>query len=178
MATIKCAIFGSIAKEKGYDRAISVIEKNPNISLLIAGPLWNPLEQKTKDYILEKERKLKNLKVEVRELKEEEFEKYVKKVDILLFPYLSVVPASGVFSRLLRYLKPMITWNTTFFKEIEDKYRACITVNSVEELQKKILEVYKSKKLKEGLKQGAKKLLDERSWKNIAKEYIKLYKSL
>ena len=95
-----------------------------------------------------------------------------------MFPYLKVVPASGVFSRLSRYLKPMITWNTTFFKEIERRYGACITVNSVEELENKIFAVFKSKKLREQLEKGTNKLLEERSWKNIAKEYIKVYESL
>jgi glycosyltransferase involved in cell wall biosynthesis len=178
MVSVKCIIFGTIAKEKGYPRAIEVIEKNPNISLLIIGALWNPLEQKTLDYILEKEKKLKNLKVEVRKIEEHEFEKYARKADIILLPYLSVVPASGIFSRLLKCLKPMITWNTSFFKECEEKYGACVTVDSAEELEKKILEVAGSKKLREKLKKGAQNLLEDRSWKNVAKNYLELYKRL
>ena len=178
MESIKCVIFGSIGKVKGYDRAIKVIEKNPNIHLLIAGPLWSPLEQKTLDYLREKEKKLKNLKVEERELKENEFEKYTKKADIILLPYWDVVPASGIFSRLVMYLKPMVVWNTYFFKEIEKKYGACLTVSSIKQFETKILQVHKSKKLRERLKKGAKKLLKANSYENMARKHINLYKNL
>jgi len=178
MGSIKCIIFGCIAKEKGYNRIIPILERNPKIHLLIAGPFLHPLEKETLDYILEKEKKLSNLKVEVRKLADDEFEKYAKKSDIILLPYLSAVPASGIFSRNLKYMKPMITWNTPFFKENEDVFGACITVNSIDELEKKILEVHKSEKLKKKLRTGAKKLSSTLSWENVAKKYLALYEKL
>ena len=178
MESIKCVIFGAIGKVKGYDRAIKVIEKNPNIHLLIVGPLWSPLEQKTLNYLKEKEKKLKNLEIEERHLEENEFEKYAKNADIILLPYWSVVPSSGIFSRLVMYLKPMVTWNTYFFKEIEKEYGACLTASSIKQLETKILQVYKSKKLRERLKKGAQKLLKKHSWSSIAKEHWELYESL
>jgi len=175
---IKCFIFGSITKLKGYERAIAVIEKNPKIYLTIAGPLWNPLEKPTFDYLKKKEKELQNLKVEIRELREDEFEEYAKKSDIILFPYYKEVPASGIFARLLRYFKPMIAWRNHEFIDYEKNFGACVTADSVDELEKKIIQVYNSKKIKEKLKQGAKKLLKERSWENNAKQHIRLYKSL
>jgi glycosyltransferase involved in cell wall biosynthesis len=175
---IKCIIFGSITKLKGYERAIAVIEKNSNISLTIAGPLWNPLEKLTADYLKKKEKELKNLKIEIRELGEDEFEEYAKKSDIILFPYWKEVPASGIFARLLRYFKPMIAWRNHEFIDYEKNFGACITVGSVKELGEKILQVYKSKKIKKELKQGAKRLMKERSWENSAKQHITVYKSL
>ena len=178
MVFIKCIIFGCIAKEKGYSRIIKILERNPKIHLLIAGPFLHPLEQETLDYIKEKEKELKNLKVEVRKLRDDEFEKYTKKIDIILLPYLSAVPASGIFSRNLKFLKPMITWNTYFFKEAEDNYGACITVNSIDELEEKILEVHKSKKLRAKLREGAKKLQQDFSWINVAKKYLEMYETL
>jgi len=178
MVSIKCVIFGCIAKEKGYFRIIKILERNPKIHLLIAGPFLHPLEQETLDYIKKKEKELKNLKVEVRKLRDDEFGKYIKKADVILLPYLSAVPASGIFSRNLKYLKPMITWNTVFFKEAEDNYGACITVNSIDELEEKILEVYKSKTLREKLRKGAKKMSKDLSWVNVAKKYLEVYNAI
>jgi glycosyltransferase involved in cell wall biosynthesis len=178
MASIKCIIFGCIAKEKGYFRIIKILERNPKIELLIAGPFLHPLEQETLDYIKKKEKELKNLKVEVRRLRDDEFGKYAKKADIILLPYLSAVPASGIFSRNLKFLKPMITWNTYFFKENEEKYGACITVNSIDELEKAILKVSKSAELRKKLREGVKKLQKDLSWKNVALKYLEMYKTL
>ena len=175
---IKCIIFGSIAKVKGYERAIAVIEKNPNISLMIAGPLWNPLEKPTADWLKEKEKQLKNLKIEIRELDENEFEKYAKESDIILLPYWEEVPASGIFAKLLRYLKPMIAWRNHEFIDYEQNFGACVTAGSVDELEEKILKVYNSPKLREDLIKGARKLLKERSWENIAKATIELYEDV
>ena len=175
---IKCVIFGSITKIKGYERAIAVAEKNPNIYLTIAGPLWNPLEKPTADYLKKKEKELKNLKVEIRELAQEEFEKYVQNSNMLLFPYWSVVPASGIFAMLVRYFKPMIAWRNHEFIDYEKNFGACVTADSVDEFEEKILQVYKSKKIRGELKQGAKKLLKERSWENNAKQHIIVYESL
>lgn len=178
MASIKCIIFGCIAKEKGYSRIIEILERNPKISLLIAGPFLHPLEKETLDYVLKKEKELPNLKVEVRRLEDNEFGEYAKKADIILLPYLSAVPASGIFSRNLKFGKPMITWNTPFFKENEETFGACITVNSIDELEEKILLVHKSKKLRTQLWEGAKRLSKERSWINVAKMYLEMYKTL
>ena len=178
MVSIKCIIFGCIAKEKGYYRIIKIMERNPNIHLLIAGPFLHPLEKETLDYIKQKEKELKNLKVEVRRLRDDEFGKYIKGRDAILLPYLKAVPASGIFSRNLKYLKPMITWNTPFFKEIEDNYGACITVNSIDELEEAILKVYKSKNMRDRLAKGAKKLSIDRSWDNVAKQYLALYQKI
>jgi len=90
MELIKCVIFGSIGKIKGYDRAIKVIEKNPNIHLLIVGPVWSLEDRETLDDLRKKEKILKNLKIEARRLEEDEFEKYAKNADIILFPYWKV----------------------------------------------------------------------------------------
>ena len=170
-------MMGAIGKVKGYDRAIALIEKNPSIHLLIAGPLWDSAEQNTLDYLIEKEKKFPNLKLEVKVLNEKDFETYSKKADIILILHY-MVTASGVFSQTVGSMKPVITWNIPFFKEYEERYGACITVNSIEELEKKILEIYKSKKIREKLKKGAKKLLDDCSWNNTAKKHWNLYKSL
>lgn len=178
MKTIKCIIFGSITKIKGYERAIAVIEKNPKIHLTIAGPLWNPLEKPVADYLKKKEKELKNLKIEIRELDEKEFEGYAKKADILLFPYYAEVPASGILPRLLRYFKPIIAWRNHEFIDYEKNFGACLTAGSIEELEKKILQVYNSKKIQNAMKKGQKNLLKERSWKNIGKQHIKLYENL
>jgi len=179
MKQIKCIIFGSISKVKGYERAIEIIEKNPNIFLTIVGPLWGGnLEKSTLDYLKEKEKTLKNLKVEIRMLEEEEFEKYAKANDIILLPYWREVPASGIFPRLLRYLVPMVAWDNSDFKDYEKNFNACITAGSVEELEKKIFLVYNSLEIRNKMREGAKKLLKKRSWDNIAKEHWKLYESL
>jgi len=175
---IKCIMFGSIAKVKGYERSIAVIEKNPKIHLKIAGPLWNPLEKPTLDWLKRKENKLKNLKLEIRELGEDEFEKYAKNSDIILLPYWKEVPASGIFARLLRYFRPMIAWRNPEFIDYEKNFNACLTADSVDEFEEKILKLNKSKKIKEGLKRGQKILLKERSWENNAKQHIELYKSI
>jgi len=178
MESIKCIIFGSIGRVKGYDRAIKVLEKNPNISLLIVGPVWSLEDRETLDYLRKKEEKLKNLKVEVRRLEENEFEKYAKNADVILLPYWRIVPLSGIFSRVVMYLKPIVAWDNLFFREIEKKYGACLTAGSIKEFEDKIIQVSKSKKLREKLKKGAKKLLKERSWKKITKEHWELYESL
>lgn len=175
---IKCIIFGSITKLKGYERAIAVIEKNPMIYLTIAGPLWNPLEKPTTDYLKKKEKEFKNLKVEIRELGEDEFGEYAKKSDIILFPYWKEVPASGVFARLLRYFKPMIAWRNHEFIDYEKSFGACITAGSIEELEQKILDVYKSKKIKDELKKGQKRLSEERPWRKNAEQHIAVYNSI
>jgi glycosyltransferase involved in cell wall biosynthesis len=174
---INCIIFGSISKTRGYERAIEIIGKNRQIHLSVVGPLWNPAEKSVLDYLQKKEKELPNLKVEVKTLDEKGFENYSKKSDIILLPY-RIITASGIFSQVARCMKPIITWNLPFFKEYEKKYGACITVNSVKELEEKILEAYKSKKLREKLKKGVKKLLKDCSWENVAKKHWKLYESL
>lgn len=178
MKSIKCFIFGSISKVKGYERAIAVIEKNPKIYLTIIGALWNPLEKPTLDWLKKKEKELKNLKIEARELAEKEFKKYTQKADVILFPYWEEVPASGIFARLLRYFRPMIAWRNHEFIDYEKNFRACVTASSIDELEEKILLLHKSKKLKEELKKGQKRLLKDRSWKNNAKQHIELYKGV
>lgn len=175
---IKCMIFGSITKLKGYERAIEVIEKNKNIHLMIVGPLWNPLEKPMADYLKKKEKELKNLKVEIREIGEDEFEKYVQKGDVILFPYWKEVPASGVFARLSRYLKPMVAWRNHEFIDYEKSFGACVTAGSVEELEEKIILVSKSAKLRKEMREGQKKLMEKRSWENNAKQHIEMYEGL
>lgn len=177
MQSIKCIMFGSIAKVKGYERAIAVIEKNPKIHLTIVGPLWNPLEKPTLDWLKKKESGLENMKIEIRELAEDEFEKYANEADIILLPYWKDVPASGIFARLLRYFRPMIAWRNYEFIDYEENFSACATAESIEELEEKILIVYKSKELRDKMKEGAKRLLKDRSWENSAKQHIEAYKS-
>ena len=175
---IKCAIFGSITKIKGYERAIAVIEKNPHIHLTIVGPLWNPLEKPIANALKRKEQQLKNLKVEIRELPEEEFEKYAKEADVILFPYWKEVPASGIFARLLRYFRPMVAWRNHEFIDYEKNFGACLTADSVDELEEKILQIHNSRKMQEKMKKGQKILLKERSWENNAKHHIRIYENL
>ncbi len=177
MEHIKCGIIGSITKDKGYDRIISVLEKNPKISLLVVGTLWNPVAQPTLDFIKTKEKELINLNVEVKFLEEKEFEIYSKKVDILLFPY-HIITASGMFCRVARYLRPTITWNLPYFKEIEEKYGACITVNSIDELEKAIVKVGSSAQLRKKLNEGMKKFVKGTSWENVARKHIRVYENL
>lgn len=110
-------------------------------------------------------------------MNEKDFEYYTQKADIILVLHYQVT-ASGVFSQVAHSMKPIITWNLPFFKEYEEKYGACITVNSIDELEKKIIEVSKSKKIKEDLRRGVKKLLESGSWANTAKKHWKLYQSL
>lgn len=174
---IKCVMLGSISKAKGYDRAIAIIEKNPKIHLLIAGPLWDPAEKTVLNYLRKKEKELPNLKIDLKLLHEKDFKDYAKRSDIILILHY-IVTASGVFSQTASSMKPVITWNLPFFKEYEKKYGACVTVNSLEELEEKILEVYKSEKLKAKLRKGVKMLLKDCSWDNVAKQHWKLYESL
>lgn len=177
MESIKCGLIGSIVNIKGYDRIVSVLERNPKISLLVIGILWNPAAQATLDFLKDKEKKLKNLKVELKFLEESEFKIYANKVDILLFPY-HIITASGMFCRISRYLRPTITWNLPYFKEIEDKYGACLTVNSIKELEETIIKVKRSPSLRKKLKEGMKKFNKDTSWENVAKKHIKVYESL
>ena len=177
MASINCLILGSISKEKGYSRVIEILERNSNINLTVAGPLWNPVEQSTLDYLLEKEKRLKNLKVEARMLDESEFERYCKDSDIILFPYLTT-SQSGIFSRIIGYFKPIIAWKLSFFEEIKKDYGACEIVSSVEELEKKIIKIAKSKRLRENLILGLKKFKSETNWDIIAKQHMKVYESM
>ena len=174
MAPIKCIIFGSISKEKGYSRAINVIKRNPKIQLTIVGPLWNPLEKDTTDSLKKLSKKQKNLFFEQRKLSEKEFSKYAKKADVLLFPYLTT-SQSGMFHRIVGYNTPIIAWKLPFFQEMERKYNACLTVNSEEELEKKIIKVSKSKKLRKKLINGLKKLKKETNWDNVAKMHLEVY---
>lgn len=174
---INCIMLGSIARDKGYERAIAVIEKNPKIHLLIVGPLWNPAEKNTLDYLKKKEKVLPNLKLEIKVLDEKGFENYSKKSDVILILH-HIVTASGVFSQVVRYMKPIITWDIPFFREYKTKYGTCITVNSTEELEEKILEVYKSKKFRKKLKKGLEKQLKNCSRENVAKKHLELYRSL
>jgi len=53
--------------------------------------------------------------------------------------------------------------------DYEKNFGACVTAGSVEELEEKILKLDGSKKIKEELKRGQKRLLKERSWQNSAK---------
>jgi glycosyltransferase involved in cell wall biosynthesis len=170
-------MLGSIAKDKGYERAIAVIEKNPNIQLLIVGPLWNPAEKKTLDYLKKKEKELPNLKIELKVLDEKGFKDYSKKSDVILI-LRHIVTASGVFSQVARSMKPILTWNIPFFREYKNKYGACVTVNSTKELEEKILEASQSKKLQKDLRKGVKKLFEYCSWESVAKKHIALYESL
>ena len=177
MGHIKCLILGSISKEKGYSRVIEILEKNPEINLTVVGPLWNPVEQPTLDYLLKKEKELRNLKIEARMIKEEEFKKYCKESDIILFPYL-VTSQSGIFYRIIGYLKPIIAWELSFFTEIKEDYGACETVNSIKDLERKILKIAKSKKNRDELIKGLKKLKSATNWNTIAKKHIEIYKKL
>jgi glycosyltransferase involved in cell wall biosynthesis len=174
---IKCGIIGSIVEIKGYDRVIEILEKNKEISLLVSGVLWNSNAQPTLDFLKSKEEYLGNLEVEEKYLGEGEFETCVNELDILLFPY-HIVTASGMFCRLARYLKPTITWNLPYFKEIEEKYGACITVNSVDELEEAITKVNESEELKDKLKKGMENFIEETSWEKVAKKHMKVYKKL
>ena len=177
MVSIKCVILGSIAKEKGYDRAIEVIERNPNISLVVVGPLWAPAQQDTLNFLRRKEKELPNFRLDEKVLDEKGFEDYAKEADIILLPY-QIITASGIFNQIIGSLKPIIAWDIPFFKEQEKKYGVCITVSSVKELEKKILKVYKSKNIKNKLKRGAKKMIKECSWEKVAKRYMEEYQSL
>jgi glycosyltransferase involved in cell wall biosynthesis len=175
--SIRCVIFGSISKLKGYDRAIAVLEKNPNIKLFIAGPLWKTTEKKTLDFLKKKEKTLKNLKVEAREIKEEEFKSYSKDADIILLPYHKIT-SSAIFCRVAGYMTPIITWDLPFFREYENKYKSFAMVNSVEELEKKIKEISSSKKLRDRFKKNMKIMVEKCSWRKVAEDYLKIYREI
>ena len=95
-----------------------------------------------------------------------------------MFPYYAEVPASGILPRLLRYFRPMVAWRNHEFIDYEKNFGACVTAGSVSEFEEKILVVSRSKELQNKMKKGQKRLLEERSWENIAKEHIAVYKSL
>lgn len=177
MQLIKCGFFGAIVEEKGYDRIIKVLENNKDINLLVIGALLNPAHKKTLKFLKDKEKELRNLRLINKFIKEKEFEKYIKEIDIMLFPYHKIT-SSGMFCKLAKYLKPVICWNLPYFKEIEEKYDACITVNSVEELEEMIIKISESKVWKQFLKEGMEKFMDNLSWDKTALKYLEVYNKL
>ena len=75
-------------------------------------------------------------------------------------------------------MTPIITWDLSFFREYENKYKSFAMVNSVEELEKKIREISSSKELRDKFKKNMKVMVEKCSWRKVAEDYLKIYKEI
>lgn len=175
--------FGYIREYKGLKyllRALpSVINKNKNITLVIAGELWQDWDKYQK--IIDKLNISENVKLYRYYIPDHEVHKFFELANIVVLPYYnSEQTISGPLLISLAFNRPTIISPVGGVPElVEDKKEVLFSEpGSIAELSKNINNLLKDKKLQQNLIRNTKKIKTVYDWDTIAKKHIEIYRGV
>lgn len=170
-------IFGFIMPHKGYETVITIMEHLPeDVVFIIAGGLR---DEGFNSYLAKLKALISSLGLEDRVritgyLDNEKLISVLSISDVILFPYTQLTTSSYAFSHAIAAKRPVITSNTNFFSEIEQKFSAVKTFKisnsqTIAGMIKEALDFHGQEP------QGAAKYRQAWSWKNVAEKTYKIY---
>ncbi|MEK6816998.1 MAG: glycosyltransferase, partial [Nanoarchaeota archaeon] len=173
--------FGYIRKYKGLHHLLNalpkVVEKNPNVKVLVGGELW--LGKDYIDDIIKRNGMEKHVRVYPRYVQDYDVHKFFDVADIFVLPYNnSEQTISGPLLVGMAFGKPIIVSPVGGVGEfIKAKHNGILTPCGDEDaLANNINMLIKDKKLQKRLGDNAKKANDEFQWGTVAKQYLQIYK--
>lgn len=181
--------FGFLLPQKGIKeqlRALRIIKNQvPNILLLIVCAIHKTNKELSTKYYNECKSLVENLDLvdnvifETGYLSYNEIYDYLHCSDIIVLPYVnSAAQATSSAGRtVLAALRPVIATNVEIFDDLED---IVIKIEPRNEglLVESILKLLYDKESQSVILNNIKSFIESTSWKNIAKEHCKIYKSL
>ena len=181
--------FGFITPGKGIEvllKAFSrLLEALPNTKLLILGCYHPRLYKEDPAYIGSVEEKIRELNLENKALFEnrfvsdQELQSRIQAADVIVFPYVngSVIGASGALSSCIAFGKPVIATDIPRFNSTlkNGVHSMLIKPNDAEALREALLKLLLNKELRIKLGLNIKTLAQNRSWRRVAKQLLKVY---
>ncbi|MEA3378605.1 MAG: glycosyltransferase family 4 protein [Nanoarchaeota archaeon] len=173
--------FGYIKSYKGLHHLLNampkVIEKNPDVKLLIGGELW--LGRKYVDNILEKNNLKKYVRIYPRYVQDYDVHKFFDVADIYVLPNNNKEQTiSGPLLVGLAFGKPTIISPVGGVPElIKDGINGILSpCGNEQKLANNINTLINNKKLQRKLSRNAKRTSKKFSWKTVAEQYMEVYK--
>lgn len=172
--------FGQIKKVKGVDVLIESInyvrQKQPNVLCVIAGKVWKD-DFSIYQALIEELDLEKNIRTDIRFIKDEEVKYYFNAADIVALPYTQIYQ-SGVVLLAFAYEKPVVaTREGEFLTVIKDKETGLL-INAGDPLElASALNWYieNPDKATEYARNGYKDINDRLSWDTISKSVKEVY---
>lgn len=171
------SIFGFIRPHKGYETVITIMRQLPeDVVLIIAGGLR---DEGYSLYLAKLEALISSLGLQDRVkitgyLDNDRILSVLSASEVILLPYILPRAASYALSYAIAARRPVITSNTTFFSEIEQKYSAIKTFKitdpqAIARIISEALDCHGQEA------QGAAEYRKIWSWKNVAEKTYKIY---
>jgi len=177
MKTPLVGYIGFITPAKGLEYVINAMAKVPDAALLIGGGYHTG---QTTGYIQQlKERSVRLLSGRVQWLgyvDDNMLATVYGAIHMLVYPSI-VMSESGAMLMALSHQKAVIASSLKPVKE-KEKQGALTTFKNVRELRRKIRKLLSDDEYREKLVNGARDYVTENSWKNVAKQHIKLYEEV
>ncbi|MCP3682772.1 MAG: glycosyltransferase [bacterium] len=169
----KVLSFGYAAHDKGIDIACNAVE-GTDIKLKIVTSI-NPKLLKEKKYlekIKELAEKNNNITLVQRFVSEKEKEELYKETDFCILPY-RFIEQSAVLTDVWGFYKiPVCSDVRAFKEEVNDKYGVLFTKEDPEDLRKQLQAIIKDKDKQKKLLDNITKLVEERNFDAVAKDYM------
>lgn len=157
--------------------AVEIVSKKRAVTLLLAGAPHPNFAREAMEEIrrLKKYRFIKFLG----KVPNCQIPKLVETVDLVVLPYRTSTGTSGVVHLLSALGAPFVTSDTSEFRELELE-GAGILVSRLEPepLAEAILKVMENREFAEKLSARSRRYAEERSWEEVAKKYVQMYKRL
>ena len=161
---------------KDIERIIGdvILREIPDLKVIIAGA------GNIKKYInLQKKEDLSKLEIYNQFIPDEDVPKFFQRAEIVVLPYIEATQ-SGPLHIAYAFKKPVVATNVGAIPEVVENGKTGLLVPPRDEraLSKAIVELLRDDKLKKKMGKRAYEKIKKLSWKNIAKETIKIYKEV
>ncbi|NLZ73592.1 MAG: glycosyltransferase family 4 protein [Bacteroidales bacterium] len=172
--------FGHIREYKGLDILLKalcqIVEKRPDVLLVIAGTPWKGWEQY--ELLIRKYNLEKHVKTYLNFIPSNKTAYYYNSADLVILPYKEFSSQSGVGSVALAFGKPLIVTDVGGLPEFVKDRRAIVQPNNSKELAERLLSIIEDKTLQEKLSADSRALGKEYSWENVANKTLEVYRDL
>lgn len=175
--------FGYLLRRKGIEFLIEAfsdfVKKNPKFKLVISGGILDYQKDYAEELKALVSKKGMNDKIIFTGfISQKEIEDLYRQCKFIVLPYINSISSSMPLSFAWQFEKPAIgTKVGSLMDEITDsKDGLLVQPKNAEELRVAMEKLIKDKKLYKKLKEGVKIKLEERSWANVAKKTLEIYR--
>jgi len=176
---------GYFRPTKGFHRIIkifpSIVKKEPNAVLLIAGKLRGLefLDYQNKFFeSINKSPVLDNIVVLRGQFPQKTFDTILCSSDVVVFPY-ERSGQSGILAHCYAFHKPFVASNILALTESIKRSTGGLVAGTDKDFARKILKILKDRELYSTLQENSKKYVKQKvNWTNTAKKHIEIYHSV